>query len=134
MKSAKKTTFSIIIALLVIIVFGSVVMLFFSVPDGDAIEEAMAKDDYVTLSDINSSTPILNLLLPDGATRAITFTKNVNLDFKTVTIIYFDDYKSLNTYHDSLNLDEGQVALSRGKALFVGEKEETTSARWIIWA
>ena len=94
----------------------------------------MEKDDYITVADVSNSTPILGLLLPDGANRSMTFSQNVNLDFDTVTVIYFDDYKSLKAYKQTLDPSEGNVALSRGKALFIGSKEITTSTRWMLWA
>jgi len=134
MKNATKKLIGIISIILVIVIVFFATLLFFSVPNGDSIEKAMAKDDYVTITDISNTTPILGQLLPDGANREMTFTKNVNLDFKTVTVIYFDDHKSLNAYKDSIDSNDEQVALSRGKALFIGPKEETTSTRWMLWA
>ena len=134
MKKTKKMTLNVIISLIIIITACFGIMLFFCVPNGDALEQAMERNDYITLADVDESTPILGVLLPEGADRSITFTKNVNLDFKTVTVIYFNEYESLKLYRDSLNPNEGEVVLTRGKALFIGTKAETTSARWIIWA
>lgn len=131
--TTKKAIYAIS-SILSIIVVCFAIMLFFTVPNGDAITKAMRYDDYGVVSDVNSSTPALSLLLPKGANRSIVFTKNVNLDITIVTVFYFDDSKSLKAYKDSIDTDENYVALKRGKALFVGPTKQTKSLRWKLWA
>ena len=119
---------------IIILAICFVVLFFYCVPNGDAVKNTMENDDFIALTDVTDSTPILGLLLPDGANRSLTFTKNVNLNFDTVIVIYFDDYKSLKSYKDNLEPSDGDIALSRGKALFMGSEDATKSIRWKVWA
>lgn len=134
MKKSKNKTILAVSVVLVLVLICFLAVMVFSVPNGDALSKAMQKDDYVTLTDVNNSTPILGLLLPEGANRSILFTKGVNFDITAISVIYFDDYKSLKNYKANLDESQGNVALSRGKALFIGPKKATKSVRWMLWA
>lgn len=131
-----KSKWALIIPVLLIIIFiGVMCIMFCAYPNGDAIIEKMNDKDFETLSDISEDTIILDLFLPDGANRMITFIKTVNFSSETVTIYYFDDLKSLNAYYDGLDEpDEDEALYKRGKAVISGSKEAASDIRWIFWA
>lgn len=127
-----KTT---IIGIVLVIIIILIIVLFLAVPDGDALKNTMDDKNFETVFDINKDTLLLGLLLPDGATRSLTFMKNINGDIDNVVVIYFDTYKARNAYYNDLDeSDDDEIAFRRGKAVIMGTKDATVALRFRLWA
>jgi|GEM_PF-5997946 hypothetical protein len=131
----KKKVGFIGIALVVMIIIAGIAVMFWAVPGGDAIKNTMEKQDFQTLYDVNKDTPLLGLMLPEGAYRSLTFIKSVNGNVETVTIYYFDNHAALRTFYKGLDEpNNDEVRYRRGGAVFTGSKDPVSSIRWRIWA
>lgn len=135
-KKKKKKITPIFFILIVIIITAGVYIMFFAMPEGDAIKSTMEKEDFQITSDVNTDTPLLGALLPENANRTIIFNKNLNGKIYTVIVTYFNNYQSAKTYYDSLeeNENETDAAYIRGNSVIMGSKDEVKTLRWKIWA
>lgn len=129
-KIKKKSKFPLFLVLIVIIAVAGAYVMFFTFPSGDNIKKSMEKDDFVTLFDIDSQ-----IMLPEGATRSLTFTKTLNGELEMIIVVYFSDADSAKAYYAELDEpEEDEAAFLRGNTVIMGTKEATTDLRWKIWA
>lgn len=125
---------TIISTVAVILAITILLLLFLVMPSSEAVKDKMASKDFGTVIEVNDSTPILGLLLPKGATKSLTFFKDVNAEISTVEVLYFESTKTLKDYYNSLDEpSEGKALYRRGNAVIFGTKEAVNMIRWQVW-